>query len=100
MASRLELHEELREVLENVYFQPPESKKMEYPCIRYSKEPPDLKRANDQIYGSINRYTVTVIEYDPEGDISNKVLRRFPMSRIDRIYPADNLYHTVITIYY
>ena len=38
MDSRLKLQELLEKLLEskNVYYQPPESKKMEYPAIKYS----------------------------------------------------------------
>ena len=36
---RTDLHEILKEILgsDNVYFQPPESYKMEYPCIVYER---------------------------------------------------------------
>ena len=39
MDRRLQLHEELCSVLgsRNVYFQPPETIKLTYPCIIYSK---------------------------------------------------------------
>ena len=40
MRSRLELQTLLEDLLEstNVYYQPPENLKMEYPCIRYYKD--------------------------------------------------------------
>ena len=58
MASRLELHEELCEVLgsRNAYFQTPENVKMEYKptgAIRYKLGGKNLKRANNKIYLSI-----------------------------------------------
>ena len=39
MASRLNLQDKLEEVLgsKQVYFQPPESLKLKYPCIVYSR---------------------------------------------------------------
>ena len=102
MGSRLKLHEELCEILgtRNVYYNPPASVKRTYPCIQYALEAPDQKRANNGIYQSINRYEVTVIEHDPESDTADNVQRHFPWASIDRRYKADNLNHTVLTIYY
>lgn len=102
MGSRLDLHEEFCTLIDsrNVYYQPPESVKMNYPGIRYAKTSPNLKRANDEIYHQINRYEVTVIDYDPDSEIPDKILHHFQMCSIDRTYVADNLNHTVLTLYY
>ena len=102
MASRLKLHEELCEILENrnAYFNPPESVKLDYPCIKYSLSGVNVKRANDQVYNSTNRYEVIVIDRDPDNPIGNKMLSRFPMCSFDRQYKSDNLNHFVYTIYY
>lgn len=107
MASRLELHDEFIDILgtkdspeSRVYFQPPPSVQMKYPCIRYSKGVPDVKRANNKIYNHTNKYEVIVIDYDPDSEIPDKILHHFRMCRFDRSYIADNLNHTVLTIYY
>lgn len=102
MASRLELHEELCEVLEsrNVYFQPPASVKMQYDAIRYSLGGKDLKRANNKIYKSMNKYEGIVITRDPDTTIPDKLLARFEMCSICRPYTADNLNHYPFTLYY
>ena len=102
MEHRLRLHEELCAILETnrVYFQPPASVQMKYPCIRYSKAAPDIKRANDRIYKNTSRYEVTVIDSDPDSGIPDKVFNHFPMCSWDRAYTADNLNHTVLTLYY
>lgn len=102
MASRLKLHEELCELLEsrNVYYQPPASVLMKYPCIKYSRSGIDHKRANDMIYGNTNRYEVIVIDPDPDSKIPEKILSHFRMCSFDRGYAADNLNHFVITLYY
>lgn len=102
MASRLELHEELCEVLgtRNVYFQPPESVKMKYDAIRYGLSGKDLKRANNKIYRSVNRYEGVVISRDPDTTIPDKLLARFEMCTMERPYVADNLNHYPFTIYY
>lgn len=102
MGSRLKLHEEFRDILgsEYVYFNPPESVKMTYPCIRYSLGVPNQYRADGRIYKNTNGYEVTVIDYDPESEIPDKIQDRFPYSRIVQRFRADNLNHTILSIYY
>lgn len=103
MESRLELHEELCNLLgsRNVYFQPPESIKMQYPCIRYSISGMSKLNANDKVYmKTCTTYTITVIDTDPDSDISNRVLTHFPMARFDRTYTSNNLNHHVLTVNY
>ena len=102
MASRLKLHEEFCTILEskNVYFQPPESVKMEYPAIRYSASDPDQKSANNRNYSKTNKYEGVVIDHDPDSDISDKILAHFPMCRLGRPYPANGLNHFPFTLYY
>ena len=102
MGSRLDLHEELCVILgtREVYFQPPSSVKMKYPCIRYSMKAPNLERANNRIYKNTNRYEVIVIDQDPDSTIADTIQDHFDYATIDRRYTADNLNHTAITIYY
>lgn len=100
MASRLKLHEELCVILgtRNVYFQPPSS--MNHPCIKYSRADVDKDNANNKPYRSTNRYTIIVIDRDPDSEIPDKILNHFPMCSFDRFYTSDNLNHTVLTLYY
>ena len=102
MASRIDLHDELIEVLgnSNVYFQPPESKKLEYPCIVYSLDGVDKMNANDKIYHHERRYTCIAIGKDPDTTIIDDMLRHFMMVRYSRRYQSDNLYHDVFELYY
>ena len=102
MGSRLKLHEELCEILEtrNVYYNPPASIIMNYPCIRYSMSNIDRKYANNKAYMNTNRYEVTVIDVDPDSDIYEKILDHFQMCSFDRAYISDNLNHFTLTLYY
>lgn len=102
MASRLELHEELCTLLgsRNVYFQPPESIKMKYPCIIYSFAKPDYKHANNKVYKSDKSYELIIIDPDPDGDIYERIPQHFPMCRFDKGYTADDLNHYIFTIFY
>lgn len=101
MESRLELHELLCETLgsRHVYFQPPDSVKMKYPAIVYSRSNISNTFANDSVYKQSLAYAVTVIDEDPDSEIVEKV-SRLPMCSFDRHFTSDNLNHDVFTIYY
>lgn len=100
MASRLKLHEILCELLgsNNVYYQPPESVKMDYPCIRYSKSKIDTKYADNKKYISKTRYEIVVIDRMPDNAVIDKLLE-LPYCSHERTYISDNLNHDVLTIY-
>jgi len=100
---RLTLHSKLIEILgsENVYFQPPESVKMKYPCIRYVKQRPLVEHADNMKYFKKDRYELTVIDPDPDTDIPDRLVESLePYCSIDRYYTADNLNHCALELYY
>ena len=101
MTSRESLHEMLKEMLgsSNVYYQPPESEKMKYPAIRYSKSNIESKYANDAKYSMMDRYEITVISKLPDHPVIKKLFM-LPYCSYDRQYVADNLNHDVLTLYY
>jgi len=101
MASRADLQKELETLLgsRNVYYQPPETIKMEYPAIRYKKSDIDTKHANDKPYMHKKKYEIMVIDRKPDNPVIDKLLS-LPMCTYDRWYTADNLNHDVITLYY
>lgn len=101
MGSRLKLQELLEKLLEskNVYYQPPESKKMEYPAIKYSVDDIDKKSADDTAYLLNKRYELIVISKKPDHPVIDKLLQ-LPMCSFNRHYEADNLNHDVLTLYY
>ena len=101
MASRLDLHEELCKLLgsRNVYFQPPESVKMNYPAIVYFRDKIDNTFANNEVYLTKRGYTVTVIDKDPDSELVEKMIK-FPTSKWNRHYTSNNLNHDVFSIYY
>lgn len=101
MNRRLELQTKLEGLLgsRNVYYQAPESLKMEYPCIRYSKSKIESKHADDAKYSKFTRYEIIVIDKKPDNEVIQKILE-LPYSSFDRHYTSDNLNHDVIEIYY
>lgn len=100
MANRLDLQAVFEEILgsRNVYFDPPESKKMEYDAIRYSRKKIDTVYANNSAYKRNDCYEVIVIYRNPDSDIPGKILA-LPMCSHDRHYVANDLHHDVFTIY-
>lgn len=101
MANRLELQSKLEELLgtRNVYYQPPESIKMEYPAIRYSKSNISSNYADDIKYSNFTTYEITVIDRRPDNEVIRKILE-LPLSSFDRHYVSDNLNHDIITLYF
>ena len=67
MGLRLDLHHILCDILgtTHVYFQPPASVRMSFPCIIYSLKDIDAKYADDLTYHNLKCYTVTVVDRDP-----------------------------------
>lgn len=82
-----------------VYFQPPSTITLEYPCIIYSRDAVDAKFANNALYLDKNRYLITVIDTNPDSLIPDKVAK-LPMTSFTRHYTSDNLNHDVYSTYY
>ena len=101
MASRIELQTKLEELLgsRQVYYQPPESVKMVYPAIVYSKNGIKTTHANDTVYTNMTSYTLTVISRKPDNPVIEKLLT-LQYCSYDRNYKSDNLEHDVFTLYF
>ncbi len=98
---RLEFHEVLVELLgsEYVYFQPPPDRQMNYPCIVYARDNQSVKRGDNIAYNLRQRYQVTYIDRNPDGDLI-KALAAFPLSAYNRHFVTSGLNHDVFSIYY
>ncbi len=101
MAQRLELQSLLTEILgsDHVYFQPPATVIMEYPCIIYKRDFESIKFADDKPYSHRKRYQVIVIDRDPDSVIPDKIAE-LPLSTYDRFYTAENLNHDVFKLFF
>lgn len=98
---RLELDAKLRRILgsDNLYFEPPASLKMKYPCIRYSRSRIDTRHADNKVYISRQRYEIVAIYYDADSDLADRILfndEDLTLSH-DRHYVGDGLHHDVFT---
>lgn len=101
MATRLQLNALLCSILgsNHCYFQPPETLKMEYPAIVYRLDDIENLHADNGVYASKKRYSITLIDKNPDNANVDKIIA-LPTCRFDRHYRSDNLNHYVFTIYY
>lgn len=101
MDQRLKLHELLVSILgsSNVYFQPPQSIKLVYPCIVYNLDDLQLRHANNKAYSIRDRYLITHISRDPDDQTPDKIAR-LPLASFSRAFVADNLNHQVFNLYF
>lgn len=73
--------------------------KMKYPAIVYALDDIENTFANDGVYLSARKYSVTVIDSDPDSSLVGKVAS-MPASRFNRHYTKDNLNHDVFEIFF
>lgn len=82
-----------------VYFQPPPSVQLKYPCIVYELSEIDVTHADNQKYLHKARYMVTVIDLDPDSVLRDAVFE-LPSTAFDRYYAADGLNHFVFLTFH
>ena len=101
LTQRLTLQLLLEDLLgtENVYFQPPASLRMRYPCIVYSRDRINSTFADNQTYNAKTRYQVTYIDQNPDSPIPTKIAD-LPLCTHSNFFTADNLNHDVFTLYF
>lgn len=99
MASRTDLQTLLETTCPNVYFQAPPDHEMVYPCIVYSRSDINTEFADDLPYKHTKRYSLTVIDEDPDSLIPDKVAA-LPRCIFDRGFKSDQLNHDVFTIWF
>lgn len=102
MGTTQDLQNKLKEILgsDNVYFQPPSNKRMQYPCFVVSLGSASQSTANNYTYLYTDRYVVTYISYDPDDDMRKRMGREFQMCKFDNHLVSDNLQHYVFSLYW
>jgi hypothetical protein len=101
MGTRLELQTLLEGVLgsDSVYFQPPPTIQMSYPCIVYNRSDIRIDHANNNPYAHKKRYMLTVIDRNPDSDIPDRVAE-LPSVAFERHYTADGLNHDIFLLFF
>ena len=99
---RLELHEKLCEMLgsRNVYFQPPETVKLEYPCIIYSRGMDESVYADNMNYLVYSCWEIQIIAKDPTFELFDTFTSKWQYVRKKASFAADNLNHANYTLFY
>lgn len=98
--TRLTLQAALEEFLgsRNVYYQPPETIKLKYPCIIYEMNRIQKIPADNIAYLKNKEYSLTIVHKDADSELPDTILDHFEYIGFDRSYVSDNLYHEVYTI--
>lgn len=101
MATRLTLQAKLVEILgsENVYYEPPETLKLNYPCFVYMLDEIERRSADNIGYTIRKRYQITLIDRMPDHPAIDKLME-LPGCSFERSYKSDNLEHYVFTLYW
>ncbi len=104
--TRAELQSALKDILGsgNVYYEPPETVKLKYPCIIYNLARMHNRSADN--YGPFIRYDSYTVMYITSETMTTRgedsVLEKLMALRgcvFDRTYVADRLHHYVFTVY-
>jgi hypothetical protein len=101
MDRRLQLQALLSSIpgVTKVYFQPPPSISMTYPCIVYKRDSASNQHANNLSYRNVKRYQVTIMDYDPDSSIPDAVAQ-LPTANFSQHFTADKLNHDIYTLYF
>ena len=85
--------------VKKVYYQPPASIHLEYPCILYKLSGYNRMYANGVCYASWPEYEVTLIDHDPESILQKRMLDLGKDAdsncyvQFNRFFTSDNLNH-------
>ena len=102
MGTRIELREKLKDICPNLYFQPPSSEKLIYPCIIYHRVGGQALHADNGVYAFKFAYEIMVVDRDPDSEIVErltKFMSGLPFT-YNSHYTKNNLNHDVFTLYY
>lgn len=101
MAPRLQLQQLLSSIsgVKKVYFQPPESIRLEFPCIIYKENPGMKRNASNEEYKYDKQYEVVFITNDPDSTVPD-VIRKLRYCSFTQKFTSDNLHHFVYRLYY
>lgn len=102
MNRRLDLSAKLHLILgnDNVYFQPPKTQIIKYPCCIYHLGRGSAKHADDTAYNYVQSYELKFIFKQSNEGFIKHVLNCLTLCSFDRSYTVDGLYHYVFNIYY
>lgn len=97
--TRLTLHQAFVDALgsSNVYYNPPETLKMEFPAIVYKLDYIEQIHADNKKYIDWTTYKVIVVSSRPDHPVIKKILN-WEMTRFSTSYTRNGFYHSVIIL--
>lgn len=98
---RNELSSKLREILgnDNCYYDPPTGFEMAYPCIKYDQPISSSRYADGIKYVKNRKYTITVIDEDPDSNIPDRLYNEFDYCYHRTSFCSDGLHHWIYDVY-
>lgn len=98
-SNRLTLQTKLENVLgsRNVYYNPPESQKMNFPCIVYNLTNIQPIHADNQTYLDYTTYKIIYVSKQVDSPTVRDLLN-IPMTRFSTKYVKNGFWHTVIIL--
>lgn len=98
---RLSLHNKLLSLLgnPNVYYQPPSTITLKYPCIIYKLDDVEGVHANNSKYWGTRKYLITLVSKTPDPTILDDILA-LPLSKFEDPLVVDNLYQYVCSLHW
>lgn len=92
--TRIELDAILRSTLgsDHVYYDPPESFKLKFPCIVYNDTGRSVMRADNGVYIKFRRYMLNYITKNADDPMVDTI-EELQYCRLRTPYTADNLFH-------
>lgn len=103
MAQRLDLQAELESLMgacATVKFQPPPGYQLTYPACVYEQSNGRTIFASNMPYTFTKKYTVTIIDRNPDTNYVEMMAMHFPMCTMDRTFQTSGLNHYVFTLYW
>lgn len=102
MDRRPAFQDELETLLGSEYacYQAPDTRKMQYPAIRYELKKIDSKYANNKRYLRASGYKVVLLTWQVDDPLIYKIMDTFTMCEYVSHYTVDNLHHHEFIIYY
>lgn len=86
--------------INNVYFEPPQTIKIAYPCAIFHRGTISSRSADNRTYKKDDSYDLQWICREPDSEMVHTILEEFRMIRHIRHFTADGLHHDQFKLFY
>ena len=95
---RVDLGAELKTIIPNVYYQPPEALKLQFPCIVYDLIDEVDIYSNNGLYKTWSQYRITIMDKNPDSVYPKLLKSKFTCS-FERKFTSSYVNHIVYTLH-